>query len=743
MTYEFGDFRLDPARRLLTRSDGRAIEITSKAFDALTHLVAHAGTPVARSELAGALWPRTIVEDNSLSKLIVTLRRALGETDEHRYIATLPGRGYQFVAAVRRVEAQPFTEPETAQSARTAGQSMGLSPTDLPPQRRGPVFVIASIVVVSLAAVAFAALRFAPARPGAGGAGTSTPLGTPVHVTPITSRTGYELAPTLSPDGESVAFSWDGQGGDRNLYVTRIGGSGMSRLTDAAEPDRFPAWSPDGAHIAFLREMGPDSFDLMVVPAPGGRERRFRNVHVRPTAVYASPMVTWSDFGEAVVFTTRSGDEVASSHHLYQLSIASGETVQLTAGDNVYDTSPAVSADGRRLAFVRHDGSSVHGRGTLMVQSLSGDAAAQKPVEVHVPSTPGNATAAYVIHSPSWSRDGRFLTFVLGTDLLEWELGAPASRVVYPGTGRLGGLTLAGDVSAITMVRDGGRARAVVASIDRSSDIFALPLAPATHEAIGPPAPRFPSSAGETHPRFSPDGRRVAFVSARDGLSDVWVGAADASEPWRITDMQSRIVGFPRWSPDGRRIAFHAFDGSERQIYFVDPEAGAPQRIAAGCCLEWSRDGEHLYVTDLGADHTISRIRVADGQRERLFAGGFPGLTADGSTLLYGKVGERSIYARAVSGDVRNNPEQLLVTDSSYPSATAATIDGFFYVRYSSASERGQIRFYDYATRRTRAIADVPAGVGEVLTLSPDGTELLYAAQSESGADLWLLDFGD
>jgi Tol biopolymer transport system component len=74
----------------------------------------------------------------------------------------------------------------------------------------------------------------------------------PVRVTPITAYAGYELAPTLSPDGDSVAFSWDGQDGNRDLYMTRIGGSGVAQLTDAAEPDRFPAWSPSGADIAIL-----------------------------------------------------------------------------------------------------------------------------------------------------------------------------------------------------------------------------------------------------------------------------------------------------------------------------------------------------------------------------------------------------------------------------------------------------------------------------------------------------------
>jgi Tol biopolymer transport system component len=441
-----------------------------------------------------------------------------------------------------------------------------------------------------------------------------------------------------------------------------------------------------------------------------------------------------------VIFTTRSGEDVASPFHLYRLTIASGETARLTSGADVYDTSPAVSTDGRWLAFVRHDGSAVHARGTLMVQSLKPAASQQQPIEVPVPSTPNGVPPAYVIHSPSWSQDGRFLTFVLGNDLFEWEHGAQASRLVYAGAGRLVGLTLAGDLPALTMVRGSERNRAVIGSIEQSSDIFALPVSPDTHEALGPAVPRFESTAGDIQPSFSPDGR-VAFVSARDGARNVWVAPSDGGDPKRLTDLQSPIVGFPRWAPDGRRIAFHASDGAVRQIHVVKPDAGVPQRIAEGCCAAWSTDGTHLYATDLAAQPALSRIRVSDGQREPLFPGAFASLTADGATLLYGKVGEQNLYARALDGDLRSNPEEVLLTDSAYPSAIAPTADGFFYIAYSAAGEPGRIRFYDYATRESRLIARTPAGVAEVLSLSSDETELLYSAQRTSGADLWLLEF--
>jgi DNA-binding winged helix-turn-helix (wHTH) protein/TolB-like protein/Tfp pilus assembly protein PilF len=99
--FEFGGFRLEPQRRLLSR-DGEPVIVTDKAFDALAYLVEHAGQLVTKDDLMRALWPDVIVEENNLYVVISTLRRALkDESTAQRLIATVAGRGYQFVADVQ------------------------------------------------------------------------------------------------------------------------------------------------------------------------------------------------------------------------------------------------------------------------------------------------------------------------------------------------------------------------------------------------------------------------------------------------------------------------------------------------------------------------------------------------------------------------------------------------------------------------------------------------------------------
>ncbi|HEY9284952.1 MAG TPA: winged helix-turn-helix domain-containing protein [Pyrinomonadaceae bacterium] len=101
--FEFGPFYLDAARRRLLRG-GRPVRLTAKAFDVLLLLVRNVGEVVAKETFMRAVWPDSFVEDSNLTVSISMLRKTLGDSySEHRYIETVSGRGYRFVARVQRV----------------------------------------------------------------------------------------------------------------------------------------------------------------------------------------------------------------------------------------------------------------------------------------------------------------------------------------------------------------------------------------------------------------------------------------------------------------------------------------------------------------------------------------------------------------------------------------------------------------------------------------------------------------
>lgn len=104
LIYEFDGFQLDARRRLLySQADGQPVEMTARVFDTLLYLVERPGEVLDKRALMEALWANVVVEESNLTQTIHTLRRALGERPgEHRFIVTVPGRGYRFVADVSR-----------------------------------------------------------------------------------------------------------------------------------------------------------------------------------------------------------------------------------------------------------------------------------------------------------------------------------------------------------------------------------------------------------------------------------------------------------------------------------------------------------------------------------------------------------------------------------------------------------------------------------------------------------------
>ncbi|MGH8237379.1 MAG: tetratricopeptide repeat protein [Steroidobacteraceae bacterium] len=147
--YEFGDFVLDVGQQCLLRRDtGQTTLLTAKVLDTLVYFVEHAGETLDKDLLLRSIWPGAVVEENSLTQNVSTLRQMLGEArGENRYIATIPRRGYRFVANVTRRD-QPVA-PSTAAASATA-------PTSAAPgsARRRVLLLTAGVLIAVSAAIA-------------------------------------------------------------------------------------------------------------------------------------------------------------------------------------------------------------------------------------------------------------------------------------------------------------------------------------------------------------------------------------------------------------------------------------------------------------------------------------------------------------------------------------------------------------------------------------------------------------
>jgi len=152
--YEFGHFRLHPDARLLTR-DGHAITLPPKAFDLLLMLVENSGAVVSKDELMQALWPDTFVQDQNLKQNIFLIRRALGEKPHGLYIASVHGKGYRFLPAVR-------LRGESLEAATVASVSNSKIVSISPAWKMGLSMIVFALLVIL---AAYLSVRRSPSRP--------------------------------------------------------------------------------------------------------------------------------------------------------------------------------------------------------------------------------------------------------------------------------------------------------------------------------------------------------------------------------------------------------------------------------------------------------------------------------------------------------------------------------------------------------------------------------------------------
>jgi TolB-like protein/DNA-binding winged helix-turn-helix (wHTH) protein/Flp pilus assembly protein TadD len=152
--YEFGDFHLDVAERQLLRRDGTAVPLTPRVFNTLRYLVEHNGRVLDKEVLMEAVWPDVVVEENNLAQNISTLRRAFGESPgSQRYIVTVPGRGYRFIAEVSQRTNGEAPEATAESNPLPMAPTVPVAP---PPTRRNQrTILLIGATLCALAAAGF------------------------------------------------------------------------------------------------------------------------------------------------------------------------------------------------------------------------------------------------------------------------------------------------------------------------------------------------------------------------------------------------------------------------------------------------------------------------------------------------------------------------------------------------------------------------------------------------------------
>jgi Tol biopolymer transport system component/DNA-binding winged helix-turn-helix (wHTH) protein len=704
----FGEFELHLDRQTLSRR-GIRLKLQNQPCQVLALLIQHAPEVVSRDEIRQRVWGNDIHIDTerSINFCIRQIRGVLlDNAASPRFIETLPREGYRFIAPLEGIVQQQRSDHSSAAPAREKITNIAVRPN----RRRWAIVSIALAALLTVAAIAFWILR----------------RDVQVRVSgfsPVTSYPGDEREPSLSPDGRQVAFSWDGEDARRHIYVKLLGEERPLRLTQDPADDSFPAWSPDGKQIAFMRRRTDSESEIMLIPSIGGPERILHRIQVGYFVAGAGRMMAWTPDGKWLCFTGELGPSSRHALFLFSLDSASVRPFFAHPASSGGDTSPAFSPDGRWLAFARF-ASPFNSK--IFLQRVT---AKLEPVGEPqlVLNTSGNST------TPVWLPDSKRILFLDrdGTRIMLAQIGRGA-KLAYIASATLSGLAL-----------DASGSRLIASRHFNDKDIWSLPVDGL--RVTGDPKRLVYSTASESQPRFSPDGRLLAFTSHRSGAGEVWLADADGRNPRQLTHIAAYIAGYPHWSPDSSFLVFHARLPDEAQVYTIRVQDGVSHQItheSRGFTIPlFSHDGKDIYMThDLATGPRIYRVSAAGGIPQPLWSGCCAGEVPGRRLLLYAKFEQPGIYARSLSGDALRNPELRLLKDYVPPLHFEAVDDGIYYVGCTPTGQPRAFRFYSFASGQSVDIAPAPPNYFADLAVTPDRSRLAYTTAASGSQDLVQLD---
>jgi Tol biopolymer transport system component/DNA-binding winged helix-turn-helix (wHTH) protein len=693
----FGLYEVDLSAGEL-RKNGVKIKLQEQPFQILAVLLERAGEVVTREEVCQRLWPDgTFVDfDHSLGTAIKKLRQALGDSaDNPRFVETLARRGYRFIGSLDNPAVlSPSSQPDVLQGVALVS-----------PVRDRSRYYKAGIAlsgVVLLLAGAFAFWLKPPSPPKVVGSAQITSDGW------LKSRYGL---PLLS-DGSRLYFSAVVAGRFALAQVSHSGGDSVLIPTPFRNVLPF-AISPNRAELLIGSfDVAEAETSLWLLPLPGGPPRRLGDVRAHDAAwspdgtklVYAngqdlfladndgsncSKLVTvtdkawgprWSPDGSRLRFTL--GDPKAGPTSLWEVALDGSRLHQLLPGwgGPASECCGNWTRDGKYFVF----SSSRGGTSNIWVIRES-EGLFRKAAHVPVQLTTGPMSC----HLPLPSQDGRKL-FVVGVqqrgELVRYDLKS-GRFVPYLSGISADWVAFSRDQEWIvyTTYPDGVLWRSKPDGSQR------LQLSFSPMKAVVP--------------RWSPDGKQIAFVGVTHKNWTIYLVSAEGGNPVRLVPDDDLQEADPDWSPDGNSIVFgrlppvtgtpgsiaiHLFDLGKGQLSTIPGSEGlfTPRWSPDGRCiaampadshkltffdlvhgkwtdlatasisyLSWSRDGKHIYFdTYLESDPAVYRVGIDDRKLERLASlkgfgraagtyGSWSGLTPDDSFLLTRDVGSQEIYA--------------------------------------------------------------------------------------------------
>ena len=541
----------------------------------------------------------------------------------------------------------------------------------------------------------------------------------PATFSPLTDQPGAEVYASLSPDGRSLVYQ-SRTAGQWDVYAQRVGGRNPVNVTaDSMDDDTQPVFSPDGERIAFRSER--EGGGIFVMGATGEDVKRLTDFGYNPA---------WSPDGSEIVVTTgwflRPEDAgTSSSGQLFRVNIMTGGR-RLITGKIDNPKQPHWSPHGDRVAYWQNTGGGQ--RDIWTVASSGGD-----PVSV--------TNDPWVDWNPVWSPDGRYLYFSSdrGGTMNLWrvridETSGRSLAAPEPVT------TPSSSSGFVSFSRD-GRQLAYV-QLTRNWNVHKVAFDADRETTVGEPVPVTQGSREVAFPDISPDGEWIAFTS-RLKPEDVFIVKADGTGLRQLTDDidQDRV---PRWSPDGKRIAFMSNRNGQWQVWTIRPDASGLEQLTdapgTGALIPtWSPDGARLL-----AARTVGTSFLMQAGKPWKDQAPEP-LPTTGSSGARFTAWSWSANGRELAGHV-------LREDGSSDGIAVYSLESHTYERIAPVGDwahwlpdnrrllfhyQGKVYLIDSQSKRMREILSVaPYEVSWQFGVSRDGRQIVFTLDATE-ADVW------
>ena len=426
--------------------------------------------------------------------------------------------------------------------------------------------------------------------------------------------------------------------------------------------------------------------------------------------------LTWSPDNKWLVATDQDG--AGQPYGLHLISVETGEKRRLTSppktSEQSGDLSASFSPDGRSLAFVR---SVSNGNSDVYRLLLTED---YRPKGEPERLTYENRD----ISSPVWNRNDSQILYCSGALMTSGrvvkriDLSEPKGNAGYPTVQES-----FGEDAWELAISPAGRRLAYSRSYS-DSNIYRIEL-PDKNGRVGTPQRLIASTRNDYVPEYSPDGKMIAFTSARSGSQEVWVCSADGSKPRQVTFIGGPDVGNSRWSSDGHMLVFDSRREGSSDLYLINADGGPLRRLTSDPGIEmearWSRDGKWIYFwSDRTGRREVYKMQPGAGAAIQVTknGGNCAFESPDGKWLYYTKgssLNDDSIWRIPLDGGAES---QVYEGPVSYAYNFVVADDGIYFTK---AVKTGfTLEFIDLQSWKTRTICQVEKRWSYGLSISPD-----------------------